>query len=145
MKYKELEKACTYIILDEEDDKETPPAAGEDPQAELDTKIAEKIATIGEIASKELDDTIKNKSDIFIKKIQNSSIDDVLLNFVTQKFIPNMQEVDDKLFVTVNLDDFIECLSAKFSEKLIGKIDDVVKPKTSDKEDKKDKEDKEEK
>lgn len=142
MKYKELEKAFNII---EGEDAETPDEKAEDPQAELDAKIAEKIATIGEVASKELDDTIKNKSDIFIKKIENSSIEEVLLNFVTQKFIPNMQDVDDKLFVTVNLDDFIEYLSAKFSEKLIGTTDSKPKPKPSDKEDKDDKKDKEEK
>lgn len=99
---------------------EIPPDQTIDPEAELQEKIAERMMEIGEKASKKLDKIIADKTNLFITRVQKVGIDEVLYDFVVNKFIPELTDIDEKLFVTINLDDFIMFLVEKFSEKLIG-------------------------
>jgi hypothetical protein len=129
MKYEEIKYNLFFV---EDDGAETPPDSSEDPEAELQDKITKKIDEIGHIASKQLEKMISSKIDIFLNKVRKTGIDEVLENFVVQKFIPSLENQDDKLFITVNLDDFVAYLSEKFSAKLIDNVSSD-KPKDKDK------------
>ena len=94
---------------------------------------------IGHVASKQLDALLKSKIDIFLNKIKAVGIDEVLENFVTQKFVPSLDSQDDKLFVTINLDDFVTYLGEKFSAKLIDGLGDKKKDKDEKPEEKEEK------
>ena len=130
--YEYMEK--NNIIFYEEDEP-IPAGDEEDPEKILQDKIVKKMDEIGALAVKELNKLIETKADILISKIQKIGVDEVLLDFITQAFIPTLKDPDDKLFVTVNLDDFVVYLSEKFSERLI----DGVNPKKKDKKDKEEK------
>ena len=136
--YEYMEK--NNIIFYEEEEEPIPAGDEEDPEKILQDKIVKKMDEIGALAVKELNKLIETKADILISKIQKIGVDEVLLDFITQAFIPTLKDPDDKLFVTVNLDDFVTYLSEKFSERLI----DGVNPK-KDAPKKKDEKDKEEK
>ena len=115
------------LIL-EDDDKEIPPKDAEDAEAAMTEKINKKIAVLGDEAGKKLENIVKTKADILISKIQKSSIDEVLENFITQNFVPSLKDPNDKLFVTVNLDDFLEYVTTKFGEILSNGVE-IEKPK----------------
>ena len=102
-----------------EDDAEPVPDQEEDPEKILQDKITQRMDELGAGASKQLENLIKTKADILITKIQKIGIDEVLYDFVTQSYIPSLKDPDDKLFISVNLDDFVTYLSEKFSETLI--------------------------
>jgi len=82
-------------------------------------KILEKFETLGDEASAMLQKTIIDKNDIFMNKIRSVGINDVLYDFVVNKFIPSLEDSDIKLFLTVNLDEFVGYFIEKFSSTLI--------------------------
>jgi len=120
MKFKDFKK---IIFVEAEEDAETPPEAAVDPEAELQEKIVKKMDEIGEIASKELNNLIDSKTEIFLNRVRTLGIDEVLENFIIQKFVPSLDNQDDKLFITVNLDDFVVYLNEKFSARLVDMVE----------------------
>jgi Ran GTPase-activating protein (RanGAP) involved in mRNA processing and transport len=126
-------KSGKFLKFYESEDGEPVPAEQEDPEAILQDKITQKMDEIGADAAAEFEKVIDKKSDIILSQIQKIGIEDVLYNFITQRFLPSLEDMDSKLFVTVNLDDFILYLSDKFSERIINSLD-----KNKDKKDKKD-------
>ena len=130
-----------YYVLNEgnDDGKEIPPE--EKPEDAYADEINKKIVELGDIAVDKFDKLLDTKIDVIINKIQKTSIDEVLEEFVAQKFVPSLDNPDDKLFVTVNIDDFLLYLSQKFSERLINgstkKDDKKSDEKTDEKDDKK--------
>ena len=90
-----------------------------DPEQERQNAINKRFEVFGETASEMLKKILKDKTEIFMNKIRGVGIDEVLYDFISNKFLPSLKSPDDKLFLTVNLDEFVGFFIGKFSATLL--------------------------
>ena len=96
----------------------------ESEQDKLQAEIDKKFEEMGNVVMKNIKTLLDTKPEVIIQKFQKLGQDEAIREYLEQKFVPELKDQKDKLFITLNLDDFVTYISQKVSVEYLKKDTD---------------------
>ena len=104
-------------LEDETDDAEEnfEPEQEESEQDKTQEAIDAKFDEMGEKVMVNIKDLLDKNASTIIQKFQKLGVDEAVREYLEQRFIPELDDDKDKMFLSLNIDDFLPIVAQKIS------------------------------